>query len=373
MTTGISPFDPLEINGMRLRNRFMRSATWEGMADADGLATEKLARCMGRLAEGRVGFVVTGHAFVQADGRAGSGQLAADRDECLPGLASLAEAVHAHGGACALQLAHAGAHALSSGSGNQPKGPSALDLGRGQSCEAMTCAEIGRIVDAFADAAQRARSAGFDAVQIHAAHGYCLSQFLSPHYNQRTDEYGGPLENRARFLLETLQAVRADLGPDFPVLVKLNSRDYLDRELTREESLLLCRRLENMGVDGVELSGGTQFSGRNIPVRTGRPEIPGGEAWYEDAARQFKAERAMPLMLVGGIRSLDTAERLLDEGVCDVVSMCRPLIREPDLVRRWEQGRREPSSCVSDNLCFRAAMQGDLSCLTLERQSKDEA
>jgi len=373
MATFPAPFDPAEINGMHLRNRFVRSATWEGMAGPDGLATPELAHCMADLAQGGVGLVVSGHAYVHADGQAGPRQLAANRDECLPGLTQLAKAVHEHGGACALQLAHAGAHALSGPTGTPACGPSALDLGQAGSCDSMTCEHIGRLVDDFAVAARRAREAGFDAVQIHAAHGYCLSQFLSPHYNQRSDEYGGPLENRARFLLEVLQAVRADVGGDYPVLIKLNAQDFLEDGLTSDETLLLCRRLENMDLDAVELSGGTAISGQNTPVRRGRIPIPEGEAWYRDTARQFKKERGLPLMLVGGIRSLETAEELLREQVCDFISLSRPLIREPGLVRRWQDGDRRPADCISDNLCFKAAIAGGLACPHVRPGAKDPA
>lgn len=367
-------FDPVEIHGMQLRNRFVRSATHEGLADADGGGTPALAALWRDLAAGEVGLVVSGHAYVSPEGRVRTGQLGADADEKLEGLRMLCEAVHGAGGACALQLAHGGAHAEAGPDGELPFGPSEMELDGKKLCRFMNCERIGKIVDAFGDAARRAREAGFDAVQIHAAHGYCLSQFLSPHYNRREDEYGGSLENRARFLLEVLQAVRAEAGNDFPVLIKLNSQDYLDDGMTLDESLMLCRRLENMGLDAVEYSGGTALSGANSPVRAGRFDTPDKQAWFREAATRFKRERGLPLMLVGGIRSVEVAEELFSQGVCDFVSLSRPLVCEPGLVARWRAGDRRPAACVSDNLCFRAAIsERGLCCPTAERREEKAA
>lgn len=371
MSTPISPFDPATINGMKLRNRFVRSATFEALAAEDGTSTPALAAMLSALAKGCVGLVVTGHAYVSPEGKVRTGQLGVHTDDGLPALKLLADAIHAEGAACALQLAHGGAHAEAPAEGAMPLGPSAIEVNGKPLCTAMSCAQIGQIIDAFGQAARRAKTAGFDAVQVHAAHGYCLSQFLSPHYNHREDEYGGTLENRSRFLLEVLQAVRAEVGDHFPVLIKLNSEDFLEDGLTLDESMLLCRRLENMGIDAVELSGGTMISGANIPVRSGRFDTPDKQAWFRAAARRFKKERNIPLMLVGGIRNLETVETLLGDGTCDFVSMSRPFIREPGLIRRWSEGDRRPSTCVSDNLCFRtfASDQG-LYCLTEERERK---
>ncbi|MGE4292099.1 MAG: NADH:flavin oxidoreductase [Desulfovibrio sp.] len=366
-------FDPATLNGMRLRNRFVRSATHEGLAEEDGSASPALAALWRNLAEGEVGLVISGHAYVAQNGKVRTGQLGVDSDALLPGLSGLAHAVHAAGGVCALQLAHGGAHAEPLPTGELPGGPSEMELDGKKICTTMNCEQIGYIVDAFGNAARRAKDAGFDAVQVHAAHGYCLSQFLSPRYNHREDEYGGSLENRARFLLEVLQAVRSEVGDDFPVLIKLNSQDYLDDGLTLDDALLLCRRLENMGIDAVELSGGTMLSGALTPVRAGRFDTADKQAWFREAALRFKSERNVPLMLVGGIRSLEVAEALLADGVCDFISLSRPLVREPDLVKRWHAGDRRPATCVSDNLCFRAALsRRGLCCLSKERENQKQ-
>ena len=363
-------FQETSLGNMTLANRFVRSATWEGLADDTGAATPKLGEFLARLARGEVGLIITGHAFVSPEGRASPRQLGAHSDDMLPGLTALAKAVHgaADGSAVALQLAHGGAHALSGPTGLEAMGPSDMEADGKPLCRAMTREEIDRVVGDFGRAAARARRAGFDAVQIHAAHGYLVSQFLSPAYNQRQDGYGGDLLGRARLLTEVVAAVRDAVGPDYPVLVKMNCQDFLDNGLSVDEALLVARRLENQGVNAVELSGGTILSGDKIPVRAGNFSDPGDQAWYREAAARFKRERAIPLILVGGVRSLDVAEELVAGNVCDYIAMARPLIREPDLIKRWHEGDRSPSACVSDNLCFRTGMTGQgVYCLREER------
>jgi 2,4-dienoyl-CoA reductase-like NADH-dependent reductase (Old Yellow Enzyme family) len=189
-------------------------------------------------------------------------------------------------------------------------------------------------------------------VQIHAAHGYLLSQFLSPLFNLRQDEYGGTVENRYRALGQALKKVRDAAGPDFPVLIKLNSRDFLEGGLDLEDSLDIGRRLKQDGVDAIELSGGVLISKNLSPSRTGITAEE-KEAYFAEEARAFKQKVGLPLLLVGGIRSLSVAERIVEQGLADVISMSRPFIREPNLVQRWRSGDRRPAACLSDNQCFR--------------------
>jgi 2,4-dienoyl-CoA reductase-like NADH-dependent reductase (Old Yellow Enzyme family) len=222
----------------------------------------------------------------------------------------------------------------------------------------MTHHDIEAVIRAFATAASRSQTAGFDAVQIHAAHGYLLSQFLSPYFNKRKDEYGGSIENRARLAVEVVKAVRHAVGPAFPVFIKLNSEDFLPGGLVVEEMVQATIMLEENGVDGIEMSGGTFVSGKNMPSRPVKATHGEPEAYYEGAARQYKEKVQVPLMLVGGIRTLETAERLVAEGLADYISLSRPLIREPGLVNRWKSGDRGPAGCVSDNGCFKPAFEG---------------
>ncbi|HEY5168064.1 MAG TPA: NADH:flavin oxidoreductase, partial [Thermoleophilia bacterium] len=266
--------------------------------------------------------------------------------------AGLAGAVHAAGGAVALQLAHAGCLGVPEVSGRDPIGPSALETSGGAIGRAMERDELMAVTQAFASAARRARDAAFDAVQIHAAHGYLLSQFLSPYFNRRTDAYGGDTAHRARLLLEVVAAVRGEVGEDYPVLVKMNAADFLPGGLSVDDMLRVTGMLEAEGIDAVELSGGTGLEQGLSFSRVGRPAPGEPEAYYEAAARRFKSEIGLPLMLCGGIRTFETAERLVAEGATDYISLSRPLIREPHLVARWRAGDRAPARCISDNGCF---------------------
>ena len=364
-------FEPSVIKGMKLANRFVRSATWEGMATPEGKSTERLADMMAGLAAGGVGLIITGHCYVSHEGQAGPWQLGSCDDSALPGLTHMAEAVHRCGGKIALQLAHAGANGKSALSGLQAIGPSASYQNGTATCREMTREDIGRVVQAFAQAADRARRAGFDAVQIHAAHGYLLSQFLSPQTNQRTDKYGGSLANRGRAVLEVLHAVRQAVGRDYPVLIKLNAEDFIEDGFSVEDMLELSALLEKAGIDAIEMSGGTvRKESQYSPSRLGVVP-PENEGYYRDAARRFKQQIHVPLMLVGGIRSLDMAERLVAQGTTDYLALCRPLICEPGLVNRWKSGDTAKSRCLSDNVCFRPARAGEgLRCLLGEKTAQ---
>ena len=360
-------FEPSSINGLTVPNRFVRSATWEGLAMDDGSATTRLIGMMEELAVGEVGLIISGHAYVNRDGRGGPGQLGAYSDALIPGLAEMADAVHAAGGRIALQIAHAGIRAAPGPSGREPAGPSTVHVDDGALGRAMTGDELTSVVRDFAAAALRAKTAGFDAVQIHAAHGFLLSEFLSPFFNKRTDEYGGNTEKLARLVLDVLEAVRKAVGHAFPVLIKLNSQDFLPGGLSVADMVDTAQLLEAAGIEAIELSGGTFLSGKFSFSRTERAEPGQPEAYYEAAARAYKNKIEIPLILVGGVRTFETAERLVKDGIADYVALSMPLIREPRLVARWRAGDMGPATCVSDNGCFRPAREGRGIFCTVER------
>jgi 2,4-dienoyl-CoA reductase-like NADH-dependent reductase (Old Yellow Enzyme family) len=367
-------FETTSIKGLILDNRFVRSATWEGMAREDGSCTARLIDLMVELARGGVGLIISGHAFVLKEGQAGPWQLAVHDDALKPGLQGMTAAVHDAGGKIVMQLAHAGGRALPELTGREALGPSAEEGAEGSACREMTREDIQRTVKAFAGAAVRARASGFDGVQIHAAHGYLLSQFLSPYYNRRSDEYGGSVEGRARMVLEVLKAIRREVGETYPILIKMNSEDFLEGGLETKEMVAVALLLEEAGIDAVELSGGTGDSGRYIPVRPGKIDGEDKEVYYRRAAGLYREKVGVPLMLVGGIRSYGVAEELVRSGAADYVSLCRPLIREPDLVNRWKSGDRRKSTCLSDNLCFKPVRAGEgLYCYTERKAASTEA
>ena len=350
-------FEKVSIAGVTARNRFVRSATFEGMAESDGSCRAALFDLTAELAKGEVGTIIASHAFVEPRGRVRRSQLGIHRDELVSGLATMVKAAHDNGSPIIAQLAHGGCMA------NDPDGelvgPSTFSHAEGRIGRELTEGEIGQIVDAFGAAAVRAMSAGFDGVQIHSAHAYLLSQFLSPFFNKRSDEYGGSLRNRARIHLEVLQAIRKAVGDEVPVLIKMNSNDFVDGGFTQDEMVEVSKMLAHEGITAVEMSGGTPLSPTNRGFSRPGIQDPADEVYYLDAAKQFQDSVDVPLMLVGGIRTYAVAESLVAHGIADFIALSRPLIREPHLIRRWHEGDLESSTCIHCNQCFAPARAGE--------------
>lgn len=331
-------FEESKINGLILSNRFVRSATWDGLAADDGACTNRMVDLLGDLAKGGVGLIITGHAFVHQNGKHQDWQLGIHRDDLIPGLQTVTDRVHEEGSRIVLQLGYGGFY---------------LSKAR---LRHLTLSDIQDMAGDYGMAASRAKKAGFDGVQIFAAHGFLLSQFLCPRYNDRTDEYGGSIENRARALLEATRAARDAVGTGYPILTKINCRDFVENGLTLEDSLEVSVMLERAGIDAIELSGGLL----NLPnlMKEGI-DSEEDEAGFQNEAKAFKERITVPLFLVGGIRSLTVAEKLTEEGYADYISMCRPFIREPDLINRWKSGDRRKATCISCNNCFQEARSGE--------------
>ncbi|MBA4393345.1 MAG: NADH:flavin oxidoreductase, partial [Desulfobacca sp.] len=323
-------FEPTEINGLGLKNRFIRSATWDGLADADGGCTPEMTDVLLALAAGGVGLIITGHAYVHPDGKHSPGQLGIDKDELIPVLKEMTGKVHQKGGRIVLQLGYGGFY---------------LSKTR---VKRLTAQDLREVVKAFGRAATRARQAGFDGVQIFAAHGFFLSQLLCPRYNDRSDAYGGLLENRARLLLEVLARIREQVGRTYPVLVKVNGQDLIEGGLRLEESLQVGIWLEEKGIDAIEVSGGLLNIANLLDKKTDSEQ---NQASFQKESRVFKKTVGVPVILGGGIRSLPMAEKLVSDGTADYISLCRPFICEPDVINRWEKGDNRPAACISCNTC----------------------
>jgi 2,4-dienoyl-CoA reductase-like NADH-dependent reductase (Old Yellow Enzyme family) len=230
----------------------------------------------------------------------------------------------------------------------------------------MTEDDIERVIESFAAAARRAKGYGFDAVQLHAAHGYLINQFLSPHTNQRNDAYGEGLEGRSRFLLEVCLRVRAAVGDDYPVLVKLNGSDHLTEGFCLGEAMLVAKALDEAGIDAIEVSGGTPASGERNPLRRGIVS-PAQEAYNLPLARAIRQDLRCPLIVVGGIRSVWTAKGIVRRGEADYIGLCRPLVQEPGLPQRWRWAEGDTlARCRSCNACFKAALKGSIGCVKSE-------
>lgn len=362
-------FDQTTIKSMTLKNRLVRSATWEGMCRADGCPTPQLTRCYADLAKGGVGMIISGYTFVRPDGKQLPGKMGIQSDDFAGPMQELTGAVHSAEGKICMQLVHAGGQTDSKNAGRRPLAPSALELPQFPELpEAMGQTDIEEIVAAFAAGAVRAKKWGFDAVQLHGAHGYLISQFLSPLTNRREDAYGGSLENRSRFLLEVYHAVRQGVGPDFPVLIKLNGSDNLEGGLTIDDSIRIARMLDSEGIDGIEVSGGTPASGAQSPVRTkvGKEEQ---EGYNLAQALKIKEAVGCPVFCVGGFRSFALAAKTVEQGM-DYISMARPFIREPGLANRWQAGDTAPAKCISCNGCFKPGLKGQGIYCVIEEQEK---
>ncbi|RMG60890.1 MAG: NADH:flavin oxidoreductase [Deltaproteobacteria bacterium] len=363
-------FEPARIGTLELENRFVRSATWEGMCGPSGEPTEKLQALYRGLVEGGVGLLITGYTFVSPEGRQLPGKMGLHSDDLVPAHRDLVGSVHEKGGKVAVQLVHAGGQANRKSSGMTPIAPSAVEFPTfAEVPKEMTKEDIARVVSDFGAAARRAKEAGYDAVQLHGAHGYLINQFLSPLTNRRKDEYGGSLENRARFLLEVVSAVRDAVGTDYPVFIKLNGHDFLDGGFTIDEAVVVAKWLEEAGVDAIEVSGGSAASKEFTPARKGINSRE-KEGYHRDLARRVKEAVSIPVLVVGGFRSFDVMEETVRSGDADFISLSRPLIREPHLVSRFREGARERATCISCSGCFLPGIkEGGIYCVVEAKSS----
>ncbi|MBE0635389.1 NADH:flavin oxidoreductase [Candidatus Bipolaricaulota bacterium] len=353
-------FDGTQIGTLELKNRIVRSATAEMMADDIGVPLPQLIDTYRELARGGVGLIITGHMFVHPSGKAHPSMTGICSDDHILGLKRLADAVHAEGGAIAAQINHGGRQVRGS-LVDDPIAPSAHEAPPPRaSAREMTMDEIEILIDAYAQAARRAKEAGFDAVQIHAAHGYLVSQFLSPIANGRFDGWGGTFEKRTRFFRRIIAAVREQVGCDFPVFAKLGIRDESEDGLSLDDGVAIVSELRDWGLDAVEISGGLAETGTfNIVGDIGPGE---NEATFRPWAQAASKATELPIILVGGMRSLDVMEDVLQSGDAQLISMCRPLICEPDLPRRLQQGIQTAASCVSKNRCWPGKGEIGISC-----------
>lgn len=365
-------FETTAIKGMVLKNRLVRSATWEGMSDKDGRPTAKMIDLYRSLALGGIGLIISGYAFIRPDGKQLPYQMGIHTDNFADDYSKLTDAVHDSGGIIALQMVHVGGQTSTDTIGRQPVAPSAIKVDQfAELPAALSKAEIGDLLQAFGDGARRAKAWGFDAIQLHGAHGYLINQFLSPLTNVRTDEYGGSLENRCRFLMEAYKKVRETVGADYPVLIKLNAMDNLAGGLEIGDVLYAAKKLSDEGIDAIEVSAGTPASGDKSAVRE-KINKQEREAYNLDSARKIKASVACPVMVVGGFRSYEIVEKAVTENGMDYISLSRPLIREPDLPNRWAGSDRRPARCISCNKCFRPGIQeGGIYCV-VEKMAREK-
>ncbi|MGR3892935.1 NADH:flavin oxidoreductase/NADH oxidase family protein [Pseudomonas sp. 1176_21] len=335
-------FDTLMLpNGSTIKNRIAKAAMEENMADADQAPSKDLLRLYQAWADGGAGLIITGNVMVDGRAMTGPGGVVLQDDQQLHKFKHWARTGRSGGAQFWLQINHPGRQ-MQSNLGQKTWAPSAvsLDLGkmsrRFATPHAMTPGVIEEVVQRFANTARLGEQAGFTGVEIHAAHGYLLSQFLSPLTNQRTDEWGGPLENRARLLLEIVKAVRAVVSADFAVAVKLNSADFQRGGFTADDAKKVVELLNDLGVDMVELSGGSyEVPAMQGDARDGRTLAR--EAYFVEFARDIQTVANMPVMVTGGIRRRPVADSVVQSGV-DMVGIGTALAIDPHLPRQWLAG-----------------------------------
>lgn len=361
---------PYKIGNIEVKNRLIRSATFEAMATDEGYVTPQHLNLYKNLAEGGIGLIITGFAYVHPNGQSAHRQLAIYDDKFIKGIKQIADVVHGVGNGCkvVLQIAHCGRQ---TGAIEETIAPSAVfETYTEKMPREMTHNEIEEIIEAFALAIRRGKDAGFDGVQIHGAHGWLISSFLSPYTNKRSDEFGGSTENRTRILVDIYNRAVELAGRDFPILLKMNGTDFLPSGLQIEEAKIIAKRLADIGFASFEVSGGMweiitlppkDFDWRPtfIPESRLNVGIEHDPAYNLPFAKEISQAVDVPVILIGGINSNLLAEEIINEGSIDFISLCRPLIREPDLPNKWFASEQKIGvRCIYCNECLGTLSEG---------------
>lgn len=324
-------FEPVKLSQIELKNRLVRSATWEGIANQDGSVTNEAYEIYDELARGGVGAIITGFTSVALHDYYFDGMMRLCDDALIPQYKRLTDLIHAQGCPVFTQLALGAYYREVRGRYLQVEP------------DYMTLDEIRLVVSQFIDAAVRAEKAGFDGVQIHAAHFFFLSRFISPAVNHRSDRYGGSTENRALILLDILHGIR-EKAPTLHITIKINCNDFTYGGITEKECLSICKILDEAGIGSIEVSGnGTSVGGIKAHVN---------EGYFAPAAAAIADEVSCPVIVVGGFRSLDSMEAVLNSSKIELISLSRPLLREPDLPQKMKEDPSTVSKCVSCNACY---------------------
>lgn len=341
-------------SGLTLPNRLVKAAMTEGLADSTNQASAAHVNLYRRWSEGGIGMQITGNVVVDRRNLERPGNIVIDgpqSDQARAALSAMAEAAKSGGSPVIMQISHAGRQTPKSVN-ERPSAPSSVKLempgGQFGVPREMSEKEVRETIGKFAHAAKVAHETGFDGIQIHAAHGYLISQFLSPIANRREDEWGGPLENRARFLVETIRSCRLACGSDFTIGVKLNSSDFQKGGFSHEDCLLVIDILNNEGIDFVEVSGGNYEQPKLMGI-----ELPGAieervrestrarEAYFAAYARSVKTRAAMPVMATGGFRTLAAIKGAVEDQETDLIGLARPMCANPNLPKEFLEGARQ--------------------------------
>ncbi len=345
-------FTETRIGNMTLKNRFIRSATWENMATEDGHMTEKLYDIYEELAKGEVGLIVTGYANIVEEEKPNAGMMGMYNDSFIAEYQKLTELVHRHDSKIAMQLAYGGTKTTYNVGERVIFAPSDVcEIGTQTQGKAMTQSDINYIVHAFALASKRAQQSGFDALEIHAAHTYIINQFLSPYYNQRNDQYGGSLDNRMRFLLEIYREIRKQVGDDFPILVKLTASEFFEGGLTFDDTRVICKKLEEIGVDAIIVSGNIHGKANTMIGQSHDGYTLQEEGYFHEYGHVISQDVGVPVITVGGLSDIEAIENIAQNTGIEYFALSRPLLAEPQLIKRWKEGCDAPVDCERCSKC----------------------
>ncbi|XMB66689.1 NADH:flavin oxidoreductase [Mycoplasmatota bacterium zrk1] len=347
-------FEKTSIGNLTLKNRLWRSATWLGLTTEDGHLTPEIIERYRALAVGGVGTIITGLSVIMNEEQPYPKMLSIYSDDFIPEYKEFTDMIHSCGANIIMQMGYGGSTTSIPADKRTIWGPSSvMNPSSGIIPVEMTKENIKEFVKAMGKAAKRAKIAGFDGVQIHAAHGYLLTQFLSPYFNTRLDEYGGCIEDRARIILEALKSMKKQVGADFPIFIKMHSDDqWGDKGLSEKESLWVAKELEKNGIAGIEFSGG------NIDPESGNSASRSklfkveNQSYFKEQTSRIAAELNIPVISVGGHRNIMMMEEILNNSNISYFSLSRPLHSEPDLPNKWKENPEHKARCVSCNNCW---------------------
>jgi len=347
-------FEKTNIGNLTLKNRLWRSATWLGLATEDGHLTPEINERYRELAEGGVGTIITGLTAVMKEEQPYPKMLNFYSDDFISEYQEFIEMIHSYGSNVVMQMAYGGSTTSISDENRTIWGPSAVkNPSSGIVPVEMTTENINEFVKAMGEGAKRAKKAGFDGVQIHAAHGYLLTQYLSPYFNIRTDEYGGSIENRARIIFEILENMKKYVGADFPIFIKMHCDDeWGEKGLSEKDSLWVAKELEKKGIAGIEFSGGNIDPDSGNGASKSKLFKVEQQSYFRDQTSRIASELTIPVILVGGHRNTKVMEEILNNSKISYFALSRPLHSEPDLPNKWEINPEHKTRCVSCNNCW---------------------
>lgn len=374
-------FSEGKIASLTVKNRLVRSATYEAGMTEDGRITDGMLSLYRNLAQGGVGMIITGVMGVMPEGKSLHKQVCIWDDSFIDDIARIADVVHGSKNNCIImaQLHHGGRQRLLDG---ELVGPSAVPSPvLKKSVRALSAEEIQNIIQRFSTAIVRVQKAGFDGVQLHGGHGYLLSSFLSPYTNRRTDYYGGSTKNRVNIIREIVSSARETVG-DFPMLIKMNSDDFLEGGINRDTFPELAMEVEKAGIDAIEVSGGMwdcltrseeELGFFPLPIPESRTRIKTRDEQSYFSSCVDKLNLSIPVMLVGGNKNIEHMEEIMSKGKVEFFSLSRPLVCEPNLPNRWLQGQGSATcECLSCNLCILTLIEGPVHCMVKHKTLKQK-